>query len=213
MNSAFTRLAAILGLLLTTAHGAWAAPHEIMTINFEEIKIEYRSSASNQSPFALDIVVDAQGQPSATFRPIRIYHVTLKRGIVASDELPSFTEMTFALNDPQLGESAWGELMTLVPHGNPTGPRAQTLSKFGTGTLVLNTTNTYVGDRIELQFRPRAGTTLFGQPTQWFNRPRAGEELIAHVPVPAAGGTMTSTLQVSTGRQSFTLPITITRAE
>ncbi|MBK8284193.1 MAG: hypothetical protein IPK97_04595 [Ahniella sp.] len=212
MNSAFSRLAALVGLLLVTTHAAAARPHESMTLNFEEIKVEHHAGASLSSPFAIDIVVDAQAQPKVVFRPLRVYNVTLKRGIVASDQSPSFTELTFALNDPQLGESAWGELTIVMPHGDPVGASAQALSKFGTGTLVLNVTNTYVRDHIELTFQPRAGATLFGQPAHWFNRPGSGEDLVARVPIPAAGGSMTSTLQVSAGRQSFTVPISIKRA-
>lgn len=210
------RLALIAGLLLAADGRADVIPTDQFSLNFEKIRYEFRPATDTQPPFAIDISVDPKGQPRTVFRPTRSYNVTLKRGVIGDQVVPGLTELTFDLEatpSGAIGPESLGEFSTVI-----TGEDAQTrprvkLVKVGAGTLVLSGSNTAAVNTIELRFRPRAGSTLSGQPGQFFSRPRPDGELIARLPVPATGKSLSVTLSISDGRSALQLPVTIARVD
>lgn len=79
--------------------------------------------------------------------------------------------------------------------------------------LVRTVTGSSPPSTAEVTFEPGSSTeTLSGQPTAWCNTPGAGKPLVFNVPVPAAGGTTTGTLTVTSstsGSSVVRIPITI----
>lgn len=195
--------------LLTASLSAHASvPLEQFSMNYEEVKVEYRPEPGSFLPFGFEVTVETTGQARTVLRPIRVHNVTLKRGVIASDALPAFTELALGVQGGTVIEPVAGTLTFVVPHGDPgSGTRAE-ISKVGTGTLVLSGSNIDAGATFELRFQPRPGTLLRGEPASWF-RPGDRGELIATIRVPEPGKTLRAALRVTDGRSWLVLPVSV----
>jgi hypothetical protein len=78
--------------------------------------------------------------------------------------------------------------------------------------LVRTVSGSNAPSTIEIRFEPlTAAEQLVGQPTAWCNAPGPGQALVYAVPVPAAGGTTSGTLSVtsSSSGTSALIPVKV----
>jgi hypothetical protein len=184
----------VTAMALTLSMSAREAVAQVdqFALNFEEIKITYATGSSAELPFRTELTLGADGSGHALLRTYKATDVTFKRGTFYPADTLAQTTLEMAL-DP--ADSSWiGSGSLLLDSAHPAGGAGGHVKVFNGSTDRRQPTDdieVFVprvrrGSVVELRFMPVRGAQLQGQPASAFNRPRAGEALIARLPTPPA---------------------------
>ena len=206
---------------LCAASGAHAQIEQL-TMNFTEVEFSYQPGAQASIPFGIDLmiapddtaVIKLPGRPRAT-------DVTLKRGVIGS-ELAEFEFLVFDTDTTKRSEEALGKLSLdarsdAVRAGLGIDLVSATDTAGAPGTLQITQLFMAPLGQLNLQWQPVDGVRLAGEPASQFNRPQAGQPLIAMIDLPEPGSSVEHTLRViradALDRWESTLQIRIHRAQ
>lgn len=205
------RPASILALSLLLAVGAQAdVPVEDFSFNFEQIRLDYRP-ASAGVPFAIDLVINADGSADGTLVGThQAADVTLKRGVIASaTPVGSLFELDYVdANRQALGRMAIssvnaGDFSFEVLTADRSNPD-------GTDSFAFHLDTAPLGEHIKLQFRGSEDAWLSGSPAEIFGASGTGKTLAAAIPVPAQGQALELTVEVQDrSGPAVRIPITV----
>jgi prepilin-type processing-associated H-X9-DG protein len=183
------------------------------SLNFTEIKIEYRAARPGALPLMLDLVHGEQGQ--ITVRSASAHDITLKRGsFFPADPLPE----AWLFFDLSTDRGGTGALTLGIDQSAGTagsgGPQVKVFDGSGTrgASLHVGGAQVLMGDGSVRFMRDARDVRLRGEPAALFNQPGPGEALEARLPTPAVGQTIELTLIVSDDRgASMRMPVRIAR--